>query len=330
MKKFLLLLFSLAVGVILFLWIAQTVGWEGVQKAFKIFTGWEGLVVLGLTLLTIGISTWKWKAIIEAEGIKVRLSSLVGPYLASFSIMYFAPILIWGGELFRAYVLKERNGIPWQKGMASVIIDRILELTINLFVIVLGFIFFLFFIGVPPLKLTVFFGGTFLIFAFILAFFYLTCWKRGSIINFFVKNNGNKFVETEKEIFSFFKKNRSSLWKAVMLSFLKIGVMYVRAWFVILFLGKIISGFTVFSIFSFSCLAVMIPIPAALGSHEAIQTFAFNALGAEASVATAFTMTQRGAEMIVALLGVVIIFRLGLILIKNNFFKKIDNLVSKN
>ena len=86
----------------------------------------------------------------------------------------------------------------------------------------------------------------------------------------------------------------------------------------------------VLSVLGFSYLAVMIPIPTALGSHEAIQTFAFGALGLGASAATAFTMIIRGAELIISLFGIIILFRLGVILIKNILFKKINKLAENN
>lgn len=101
--------------------------------------------------------------------------------------------------------------------------------------------------------------------------------------------------------------------------------MYLRSWFLILFLGKSISALPALSILGFTYLAAMIPIPTALGSHEAIQTFAFNSLGLGLSTATAFTMIIRGAELIIALTGVAILFQLGIILLRKALFKKIDN-----
>ena len=101
--------------------------------------------------------------------------------------------------------------------------------------------------------------------------------------------------------------------------------MYSRVWFLIIFLGKEISTLSALSILGFTYLAVMIPIPTALGSHEAIQTFAFNSLGLGVSTATAFTMIIRGAELIIALTGVAILFQLGIILLRKALFKKIDN-----
>ncbi len=117
------------------------------------------------------------------------------------------------------------------------------------------------------------------------------------------------------------------MWKGVGLSFLRAAVMYVRTWLLIVFLlGKGIGLLPALSILGFSYLAVMIPIPAALGSHEAIQTFAFNSLGLGASSATAFTMIIRGAELIIALAGIMILFKFGIGFI----YTRLNNLKTNN
>ena len=330
MKKILLLIFSFVIGIALFVWIAKIVGMDEIKKAFLVFTGWHGLVILGLTFLMALVGTWKWREILKGNGVNVSFISLLNPYFAGFSIMFLAPILLWGGEVFRSYILKERNGVPWSKGMASVVIDRMLEWTANLAVIFFGGLFFLLIIGFPPVKLGIIFGGVFLILLLGVSFFYFKCVKRESFLSLFIKNGQNKPFEIEKEIFGFFKVRKKAMWKALFLSFLRAGVMYTRAWFLILFLGKTITALPVLSVLGFSYLAVMIPIPTALGSHEAIQTFAFGALGLGASAATAFTMIIRGAELILSLFGIIILFRLGVILIKNILFKKINKLAEDN
>lgn len=327
MKKLLLLFFSFLLGIIIFVWILKIVGWQEIKNAFLVFSGWQGGVIFGLTLLMMSVGMWKWREILKGEGIEIRFRGLINPYLAGFSVMFLAPILLWGGEFFRSYILKERNSVPWAKGMASVVIDRILEWTVNLSVIIVGGIFFLLSIGLPPLRLAVIFGTVFLIFLSGIFFFYFKCVKKESIASFFIKDDKNKIIEVEKEVFSFFKINKKAMWKAISLSVLRSGIMYGRVWFLILFLGKTVNAWAVLSILGFSYLAVMIPIPTALGSHEAIQTFAFGSLGLGVSAATAFTMIIRGAELIVALAGAAILFRLGIILIKAAFFKRLDNLV---
>jgi len=336
MRKFLLFLVSLLVGIGIFIWIGRTVGWQEIKNAFLVFTGWQGLVIFGLTLLMILIGNWKWKEILRGENVKISFRNLLNPYLAGFSVMFLAPILLLAGEFFRGYVLKEKNAIPWSKGMASVFIDRILEWTTNLVVIFFGVLIFLLIIGLPPLKLLIIFGGVFLFFAGGISYFYLKTFKRESmarailrILGLAKSNRASLILEAETEIFNFFKPKKKAMWRGFGLSFLRAGAMYLRAWLLILFLGKSISALPVLSILGFTYLAVMIPIPTALGSHEVIQTFAFNSLGLGLSAATAFTMIIRGAELIIALVGIIILYRLGIGLIRNTLFKKINNF-SKN
>lgn len=73
--------------------------------------------------------------------------------------------------------------------------------------------------------------------------------------------------------------------------------MYLRIWFLIIFLGKSMGGLPALSILGFSYLAAMIPIP------------------------TAFTMIIRGANLIIALVELLILYRLGIGLVRNNLFK---------
>jgi len=70
-------------------------------------------------------------------------------------------------------------------------------------------------------------------------------------------------------------------------------------------------------------LAKITPIPTVLGSREAIQAFIFEALGFGASTAVAFTTIIRGAELIIALTGIIIFLRSGISLFKNTSINKI-------
>jgi uncharacterized membrane protein YbhN (UPF0104 family) len=106
--------------------------------------------------------------------------------------------------------------------------------------------------------------------------------------------------------------------------------MYLRTWFLIVFLGKKVSLLSTLSILGFTYLATMIPIPTALGSHEAIQTFSFKSLNLGVSTAAAFTMIIRAAELLIALAGVVIILRIGVIFAKNLLFKNTGRPINKN
>ena len=340
MKKIFLFLISLLIGIGIFLWIGKTVGWQEIGSAFMLFTGLHGIIIFSLTLLVLLIGNKKWQEILRAQDVEISFFELFKAFLAGFSVMFLAPVLIWAGEILRGYVIRRKNKVAWSKIMASVFIDRVLEWTINLIVIVLGSFYFLYKIGLPSKNLLMIFGGVFLIFFSAIAYFYFKISKKESIVKFLFKitsfkkhSKSNVFFEAEKEIFDFFKWENKFMQKSFLLSFLRAGAMCLRAWVLILFLGKNIEFLSSLSILGFTYLAAMIPIPTALGSHEAIQTFAFKSLGLTLSSATAFTMIIRGAELLLALLGIIIVFRIGVGFLRSIFFErteKLEKMINEN
>ena len=324
MKKIAALFISFFIGIALFLWVLDKIGIEALKAAFAPFSLWQGLVILAVSLLMALCGTWKWKEILKGEGEEISMRDLIKPYLAGFSVMFLASIMVFVGEVFRAYSLKEKNSIPWSKGMASVIIDRVFEWTSNLTIVLFGMLFFLFNIGLPPENLAIIFGITFLAFVLVIAYFYIKVFKKESLIEVVMDLIGGRklredhsFFEIEKEMFAFFKLENSHMWKSLALSYLRAAIMFLRVWLLIIFLGKSAGFLAVLSILGFSYLAAMTPIPTSLGSHEALQAFSFEAFGLGLPASTAFTMIMRGADVIIALAGIAVLFHLSFQMINN-------------
>lgn len=330
MKKFLLFLLSLFVGIGLLFWVFNAVGWQKIKNAFLVFTGWQGLAILGLTILIALLGNWRWQVILRGIGEKISFKKLFPAYLAGYSIIYLAPILIWGGEFFRAYFLKEKNSVVWPKSLASVFIDRIWEWIISLTVIFFSAIFLLCLINLDSFKLKIIFAGIFSVFFLTLFLSYIFFIKKKSFVKFFLGARQSIPLETEKEIVGFFKIKRLLFWRVVVISLLRISILYLRAWLLIMFLEKNIGGLAAFSVLGFYYLASLIPIPASLGVHEAAQTFAFNNFGLNPSTATAFTMITRGADLFVAFAGLVFLFGVGIPLLKKIFLEQIGKLVNND
>ncbi len=335
MRKVLLFLISLFIGIGLLVWIIRFVGWSQIESAFSIFTGWQGVIIILLTFLMLVVGAWKWQKILKSQGYGFPIKTIIAPYFTCFSLIYLFPMLIFGGEIFRGYVLREKHGVPWGKAMASVLIDKILEATSFLIAILAGLVFFLFKIGFHPKNLAIIWGGVLIVLIVGTGFFYFRTFKKQSIAKPLIKllsrsklPNGD-ILETEREIFKFFKIRKKALWEGFGLSFLRVAVTWLRCWVLILFLGKSVGLLPALSVLGFYYLALIIPIPTALGSHEAIQVFAFGALGLGPSIAPVFTMIQRGAEIIMALIGLIFFFKLGLGLFQGILLKKITNIMDK-
>jgi uncharacterized protein (TIRG00374 family) len=285
MKSVLSFFISLIVGVGLLFWISRFIGWQETKSALLIFTGWHGIVIILLTLLMILAGAWKWKMILKSQGYDLSNREIIAPYLTCFSLIYLFQMVIFGGELFRGYILREKHNIPWTKAISSVFIDKILEATSFLVTVLAGMAYFFLKIGLPPKNLCFILGAFLVVCLISVGFFYFKIFKRESIIkslNKFLnrrKTPGGDLLGIEKEIFKFFKIKKKALWHGLGLAFLRVAISWARCWILILFLGKSISILSALTVLGFYYLATMIPIPATLGSHEAAQVFAFNALG---------------------------------------------------
>jgi uncharacterized membrane protein YbhN (UPF0104 family) len=216
-----------------------------------------------------------------------------------------------------------------------VVIDRILEITIYAIATVFGVVFFLFYASPPSYKAgLIIFSAVFLILALI-GLFYFKSFKRESIIRFIFKkfnlrnmNGADTALEVEKEIFRYFRPKQTPMWRGFALSLLVILALWARTFLLILFLGKNISALLAISVVAFSSLALVVPIPAALGSHDAVQSFVFTALGLEAGTGAAFVLVIRGAELALALVGLFFFFRFGIQFLQSILLKKIGQLVN--
>jgi len=118
------------------------------------------------------------------------------------------------------------------------------------------------------------------------------------------------------------------MWQGFGLSFLLEIALFARTYLLILFLGKSVSIFSAVAVVAFSSLALVLPIPAALGSHDAVQSFTFTALGLGAGTGAAFVLVIRGAELISALIGLIFFFKFGVGFLQSFLLKKIGRLIS--
>jgi len=334
MRKFFLFLISLLVGTGVFILIINNIGWEKIELAFKVFSLKAGLVILVLTILATLVRAWRWKTILKSQGYNIPVLKVLEYYLSGNSITFFIPMVIFGGEIFRGYDLKEKYSMPWSKSIASVVIDRILELTVYTIAIILGLAFFILYASLPSEKIAIMiFLAVFLV-IILISIFYFKSFKKESIIYFFLKkfnaknsNSAETAIEIEKEIFQYFGPNKKAMWQGFGLSFLTELMLLARTFLLILFLGKNIGILLAISVVAFSSLALTLPIPAALGSHEAVQSFVFTALGLGASTGAAYVLVIRGAELTLALIGLIFFFRFGVQIFESLLLRRIRKLI---
>lgn len=326
-RNIFLILISLLAGAGIFIWFGRVVGWDHVWQAFEVFKGWQGIVILALTFLIAIIGNWRWYEILKDKQVDVSFRKIFDSYLGGYAMMYLFPIIFLSGEIFRIFSLVKEEKIQISKAASSVIIERILEWTINILVILFG-LFFLFSRLNLPIQVLYIFGTALVFFIGSIGFFYFKALSQKSIVSGLIKKivhkeiaKSNNILEIENEVLTFFQPGSKPLMKGLILSLLRAGVMLVRVWLLIIFLGGISIDFiTSLSILGFSYFSALVPIPTSLGAHEIIQVAAFNAFHLESSMVTAFTMIIRGAEIVVSVLGLGFLLKKGFNIVEEKFY----------
>ncbi len=322
-------MFSFLLGLSLFVWVVQSVGWEAVREVFFIINTWQVLILLFLGLLTVSLEGLRWKEILKIENKKISFVDFFKLGVASFSINFFVPILFGSAEFLRGYFLKQKKNYSGLEITSSIIIDRIVGWTVDIIFVVLGLFLFFYNTRKYPHDLLIKIGLVFLFLLFCLLFFYFRALKNISIVKIFHKifnsTTENKSIEVERGVFNFFRSPKKKIIKPFILSFVKNLIICFKAWLLVLFLGETISFVFAVSIVAFTQLAIILPVPAILGSHEVMQVFAFNSSGLDSSVAVAFTMIDRGVSFLVALIGAFFLFKIGENFMKKYFIEKNNN-----
>ncbi len=321
MKKILFFISSLLIGILLFFLVIRVVGWQEIKRSFLVFTGFQGVIIFTLTLLMLVVSTLRWNEILKNRDINISFKNLFMLYLANFAFLCFFPMMVFGGEFFRSYVLKRKYSVPLIKGLATILVDRTLDLIINMIVVFSGVFLFLFKINHFSKILAVGWVSLFVFLAFLISIFYVRIFRKGGMLvpiaRFLEKrNSGAQVLQLKEEVLNTFKFKKESLLKTLGWSVLRCGVAVFRIWILVFFLGKTMAIGSAFSVLSFTCLTALIPVPFIIGTHEAIQAFVFEKLGLGAGMGTAFTMIIRGTEILVALIGIFILLHLGTALLR--------------
>jgi len=323
MKRVILVVGALAAGGALFWFLISGIGWEAILSALRMFSLPKAAVVILLTAVFFWVGILRWQAILKGQGQNLSMSALWKVYIGGFSFLFFLPIIPFASELFRGSQVKKQNDVPTVKGMASVIIDRILEITSNLFVVVVGSIIFLL-LGTSTsysLKAAGITGFIILWFT-LLTFLYIRIFQRKGFMTLFWRGNGKDGMrEIEGEVSEFFTTRGRFFWQGVLFSGLRAFVGLVRVWVIILFFGKGLALLPGITVLGFYYLAILVPIPSAFGWHDALQAVSFGAFGLGAGTGAAFALVIRATEAIFAIVGMFFVLHLGFHLSKRLFFR---------
>lgn len=294
---------------------------HGIKEIFYTYKNFDPLILLFYVFSVIAIFmllNWRWDVVLKSRNISIPFRKLFIYRIIGMSINFLTPGPRVGGEATQSSMLTKHD-VNFTEGLTTVMIDKIIDITTS------GILFL---IGITLVGLKYSFTGSFgwillvlgMIFVvLVVLFYYRMLTSKHFFLRLFhilrldkVKSKTiikieRKIEEMELIMIEFYKNNKKAFIKTLGISVLSWIAMFFEYKFAAQLLGFNIGIIEIFFIVSFVGMAMLFPIPMAIGVLEAGQISAFALLGLPASAGVALAFLVRAKDIIMALIGMVLL-----------------------
>lgn len=315
--------FSVLIGILALWYIFSQISFESVLQTLEGATWQQILVYSIIQVVMFFLLSYRWKLVLNSQGINnVSLFRLNNYKLVGYGVSYITPSAKIGGEPVRAGLLSSREGIPFDKALSTVVIDKTLELTTSVLFFVIGGIFMLMFFAIPKkLGIVVIVVSILLVIIFGI-FNYRMIMGKSFFLKVFrllglskikkLKKFTKKLGDFEKLVIKFYHKDRKFLMYTFLVSLVAWALMFLEFGIAGLMVGQNLSALQIFLIFSFVGAAYLVPIPMALGALEAGQISVFSLVDVKTATGVALSLLVRLKDIIISAIGLLLLTFYGL------------------
>jgi glycosyltransferase 2 family protein len=275
------------------------------------------LVVINFIILLM--FSGRWWLLLNIQGYRIPYFTLVKYRIASFGLTYFTPGPQFGGEPLQVYLLHQHSKVPTSVATASVILDKVLEIMVNIFFLFVGLTIIIssnLEIGISAWQLLVGMAGCL---AVPISYLLLLCTGRLPITwilsrissNHFPKLRSSKvfqmIISAEMQSSRICQSYTSTVFVALLFSLTIWFVIIFEYWLAFQFLGLSMDLSKTIILLTAARLAYFTPMPAGLGSLEASQVLTISALGLPAAMGISISLLARTRDTILASLGLLFV-----------------------
>lgn len=264
------------------------------------------------------VLTWRWNIILKSRNIKIPFKKLLIYRVIGTSINFLTPGPRVGGEPTQASLMTKHD-VDFTEGLTTIMIDKIIDITTSGLLFILG----LFLVGIKysfskNTEIILVISGIIFV-GFIVLFYYKMLNSQhfflrifhilglDRIQNIFWKKLEKKIEEVELIMIQFYKHNKKAFLGALGVSLLTWIIMFFEYKLATTLLGINIGVSEIFFIVSFIGVALLFPIPMAIGVLEASQVSAFTLIGLSASAGIALAFIVRMKDIIIAIIGIILL-----------------------
>lgn len=313
-------LFALYLALAVLLYFAlRNVPFHEIWATIRGLRFWQIGTLFGLSLFIYAMITLRWWIIVRAENKRIPYFPLLLVRIAVFGVSYFTLGPHVGGEPLQVFYLQRKYQLTFTHSTASVIMDKLLELLANFFLLAVGLTAilqagilttngvgsWLSLIGLlilcmwPPIHIVFLYKRKYPVSAIL----------RG--IPFFKRSSRPiRFIAASERLAgAFCRRHLSSLiWATIISVFAGVGMVSEFA-LIIQFLEIDLSTWQTIAAWTAGWLALLVPLPGGLGALEASEVFALGVFGIPAALAIGVTLVMRGRDLLIGGLGLLIASR---------------------
>lgn len=280
---------------------------------------WQAGALLGLSLFIYGLLTLRWWIIVRAENRHIPYFPLLLVRIAVFGVSYFTFGPHVGGEPLQVFYLQRKYKLTFTHATASVIMDKLLELLANFFLLAAGLTAIL-----QAGILSKNGSGSWLSLSGLLllcmwppihiVFLYRRKYPVSALLRGipFIKKDSRpvRFIAASERLAgTFCRRHLPSLLAATAISvFAGMGMVGEFA-LIVAFLDIHLSSWQTIAAWTAGWLSLLVPLPGGLGALEASEVFALGIFGIPAALAIGVTLVMRGRDLLVGGLGLLIASR---------------------
>ena len=281
--------------------------------------------IVGYVVVSVAIMAslaWRWDIILRAKGIRISFWHVMWYRIIGYGVSYMTPGAKIGGEAVRAKLLL-RHEAHLNKGLSTVVIDKIMEVSTAGFFFLVGAVA-AFMMYEVPLSLKIATIVITLWIALIFGSFYFQMFRG----KYFFKplfrflrlhhlRHGHSLEEKlerfERVVMHFFRKKQRAFLGTFLTSLLAWLLMFAEYWFILSMLRTTDISFNMlFLIITFIGGSYLIPVPMALGVLEAGQVSAFHLIGLAKVAGVALALVTRTKDLVWTVLGLIALSLYGL------------------
>jgi uncharacterized protein (TIRG00374 family) len=277
---------------------------------------WQIVMLFGLNLFIYALITLRWWIIVRAENKRVAYFPLLLVRVAVFGVSYFTFGPHVGGEPLQVFYLQRKYKLTFAHATASVIMDKLLELVANFFLLAVG-LTAIFRAGIlstngssswlslsglvilcmwPPVHIFLLYKRKYPVSAMLRS---IPVIKKDSKVVRFI-------AASERLAGTFCRRHLSSLLSAMVISLCAAVGMVSEFALIVNFLDIRLPFWQTDAAWTAGWLALLAPLPGGLGALEASEVFALGIFGVSAASAIGVTLVMRGRDLLIGGLGLLI------------------------